>query len=92
MEIKPGTVGDFEDSMAQAMERALELEYLAIKGRNILGMGEQERRIILVAIAQGVTRHLLDNLDAFEITGSSETGGSVTAGISSVDIAGVVHR
>ena len=68
MAIKPGTVGDFSNSMAQAMENALATEYQTLKGESLPSTGEEDRRMLLVAIAQGVTRHLLDNLDAFQMS------------------------
>ena len=68
MAIKPGTVGSFNHSMAQAMENALAKEYEVLKNISLPSMGEQDRRMLFVAIAQGVTRHLMDNLDAFRIS------------------------
>ena len=68
MAIKPGTVADFNDSMAAAMENALATEYLALKGSPLPEMGEEDRRMLLVAIAQGVTRHLLDNLPSIQMS------------------------
>lgn len=68
MPIKAGTVSDFNNSMAAAMEAALKLEYQAVKGEAMPGMGEADRRMLLCAIAQGVVRYLKDNLDAFEIS------------------------
>jgi hypothetical protein len=79
MAIKPGTVADFSNSMAAAMENALATEYQALKGEPLPDMGEEDRRMLLVAIAQGVTRHLLDNLtsiemtvDVFQVTGEAD--------------------
>ena len=68
MAIKPGTVADFGGSMTQAMENALAEEYQSLKGEALPAMGEEDRRMLLVAIAQGVTKHLVDNLDAFQMT------------------------
>jgi hypothetical protein len=68
MALKAGTVADFADSMAQAMENALKIEYQALKGEPLPAMGEEDRRMLLAAIAQGVVRHLKDNADAFQIS------------------------
>ena len=65
MPIKAGTVADFAGSMAEAMEQALAEEYHNVKGEALPGMGQDDRRMLLSAIAQGVVRHLKDNLDAF---------------------------
>lgn len=68
MAIKPGTVADFGGSMAEAMENALAVEYQSLKGVALPDMGEEDRRMLLVAIAQGMTKHLIANLDAFLMT------------------------
>ena len=68
MPMKAGTVTDFADSMAQAIENALKSEYLNLKGEPLPEMGEEDRRMLLAAIAQGVVRYLKDNLDAFQIS------------------------
>ncbi len=68
MAIKAGTVSDFGSSMAEAMESALKEEYQAVKGEAMPTMGEDDRRMLLCGIAQGVVRYLKDNLDAFELT------------------------
>ena len=68
MPLKAGTVADFADSMAEAMEIALMTEYQAVKGEALPDMGVEDRRLFLVAIAQGVVRHLKDNSDALQIS------------------------
>ncbi len=68
MPIKAGTVDDFAGSMAEAMENALKEEYQAVKNEAMPGMGEEDRRMLLCAISQGVVRYLKDNLDAFELS------------------------
>lgn len=72
MAIKAGTVTDFAGSMAEAMEEAMEQEYLAVKGEPLSSQGQEDRRLLLVAIAQGVVRHLKDNLDAWKIEVETE--------------------
>ncbi len=68
MAIKAGTVADFSNSMAEAMEDALKAEYLALKGEALSDQGLEDRRMLLVAIAQGITRYLKSNLDAWQIS------------------------
>jgi hypothetical protein len=68
MAIKAGTVSEFGGSMAEAMENALKEEYLAIKNEAMPSLGEDDRRMLLCGIAQGVVRYLKDNLDAFELS------------------------
>jgi hypothetical protein len=68
MALKPGTVEDFNDSMAEAMENALAQEYQKLKGEGLPDVGEEDRRMLFTAIAQGVVRHLKNNLDAFDVS------------------------
>ncbi len=68
MPMKAGTVSDFAGSMAEAMENALKQEYQAVKGEPLPGLGVEDRRLLLVAIAQGVVRYLKENGDAFQIS------------------------
>jgi hypothetical protein len=68
MAIKAGTVADFSNSLAEAMEDALKAEYLNIKGEVLSDQGLEDRRMLLVAIAQGVTRYLKSNVDAWQIS------------------------
>ncbi|MGF1625585.1 MAG: hypothetical protein ACFCVH_11940 [Alphaproteobacteria bacterium] len=68
MAIKAGTVASFSGSMAEAIETALRAEYQAVKGEPLPDQGLEDRRMLLVAIAQGVTRYLKDNVDAWQIS------------------------
>lgn len=68
MPMKAGTVSDFAGSMAEAMENALQQEYEAVKGESLPDLGVEDRRLLLVAIAQGVVRYLKENGDAFQIS------------------------
>ncbi len=67
MALKAGTVADFNSSMAEAMEQALAQEYQRLKQATLPDMGEEDRRMLFVAIAQGVVRHLRDNAGAFSV-------------------------
>ena len=61
---------EFEGSMAQAIERALN-DLLIDEGREPLSTenttATRDRRLLFVAIAQGVVNHLVDNSNAFRI-------------------------
>jgi len=72
MAIKAGTVADFSNSMAEAIENALKAEYQVVKGEALPDQGLEDRRMLLVAIAQGVTRYLKDNVDAWQIEVETE--------------------
>jgi hypothetical protein len=55
---------EFTDSMAEAMENALAAEWLRLRNRPLPALGREDRRLLFVAIAQGVVRHLRDNAEA----------------------------
>ncbi|MBB3191868.1 hypothetical protein [Halomonas cerina] len=93
MTLKPGTVADFADSMAKAMEEAFEVEWQAVKGVALPEEGRQDRRLLMAAIAQGVVRHFRDHAEeAFQIAvETTQTGANVTSsghvtGTSNVDV------
>ena len=68
MTLKPGHVSDFTDSMAEAMEDAFISEWRAVKGVDLSDLGEEDRRLLFSAIAQGVVKHLKDRAkEAFKI-------------------------
>ena len=68
MTLKPGHVLDFADSMAEAMEEAFKSEWQAVKGVALPDRGEEDRRLLFSAIAQGVVAHLKEQAgNAFKI-------------------------
>jgi hypothetical protein len=66
-----GTPPQFAGSMAQAMEQALNELLAAEPGRDPVSTANtaetRDRRIMFVAIARGIVRHLRDNQDAFDV-------------------------
>ena len=78
MALKPGTVDDFTDSMAEAMEDAFRVVWEDLKGTALPEAGETDRRMLFVSIAQGVVRHLREraeesfsiSVDTEQVTGS----------------------
>ncbi|MEJ2541222.1 MAG: hypothetical protein P8188_14850 [Gemmatimonadota bacterium] len=62
--------GAFSDSMAKAMEDALNL-LLSAEGRARVPVDNtpesRDRRMMFVAIARGVVNHLVANADAFDV-------------------------
>lgn len=58
MALKAGRVADFSASLAEAMEQALREEWQAVKGVALPGQGEQDRRLLLVAVARGLFSYL----------------------------------
>jgi hypothetical protein len=67
--LKPGRVSapNFAASMAEAMDKAFLQEWRAVKGTALSGLGEEDRRILLVAIAQGVVAHLQQHAGAIRV-------------------------
>ena len=61
MSLKAGTVSDFGNSMAQAIETAFANELMTLKGQALPDFATEERRMLFCAIAQGVLAHLHDN-------------------------------
>jgi hypothetical protein len=82
MALKAGTVADFEDSLAEAMEKAMEIAWPKVKGQPLPEVGQEDRRLLFVAIAQGILRYLQDNTDALivhDVTVTQDAGNNVTS-------------
>jgi hypothetical protein len=82
MGLKPGTSDpdEWNGSMAEAIENALAREYEAVKAEPFPSYGVEDRRMLFTAIAQGVIKHLTENMSAFtvsvevqQVTGESGT-------------------
>lgn len=61
MPIKPGTKDDFEDSLADYIDRALQEAWRQEKGTELPEAGHDDRKILCIAIAQGIVRYLQIN-------------------------------
>ncbi len=79
MALKPGTLEDIIGSMAEEMEQVFREELPIVVPGADPGRGEAERRLLFVAVAQGVVRHLVANPNAFKVEVSLTDGeGKVT--------------
>jgi hypothetical protein len=58
MALKAGTVADFTGSLAEAIENAMKAEWQTVKGEPMPDTDPTDRRILFVAIAQGVLGYL----------------------------------
>jgi O-methyltransferase involved in polyketide biosynthesis len=58
--LKAGHVQDFSNSMAEAIETAMQQE-LALSGTSLPAAGQDDRRLLFVAIARGVLQYLKDH-------------------------------
>lgn len=54
MALKAGTVASFGGSLAEAMDNAMKTEWQAVKGVPLPGQGQDDRRLLFAAIAQGI--------------------------------------
>lgn len=68
MSLFPGklTGGGYElaNSMALAMEEELEALYKQLKGTSLPALGQEDRRLLFVAIARGILRYIDEHEDA----------------------------
>jgi hypothetical protein len=58
MALKAGSVADFGNSLAAAMEHAMQTEWQAVKGVALPNLGIEDRRLLFVAIARGLFEYL----------------------------------
>lgn len=67
MALKAGSVADFGNSLAAAMEDAMQDEWQAVKGMPLPGQGEEDRRLLFVAIARGLFVYLKAHENEFMV-------------------------
>ena len=60
---KPGTMTNFSGSMAQAMETEFESIWRSLHNEPLTEQGREDRRMLFVAIARGVVKHLQQNVN-----------------------------
>lgn len=68
MALKAGSIHDVANSMAQAMEDAFREEWPNAMGQNEPPEINLQMRLLFVAVAKGVVRHLVANNGAFTVT------------------------
>ena len=87
MSLKGGHVSDFDGSLAAAIEQALGDELFAARGQSLPDTGKDDRRLLFVAIAQGVLRYLAAHQDEILKSLTFNAGaGAVTAPVSALDL------
>jgi hypothetical protein len=73
-QLKPGSVNDMTDSMAQMISDFMETEWqAAYPGDTLPNLGKRDREILFVAIAKGVLGYLHQNLESLETTVMHDT-------------------
>jgi hypothetical protein len=73
-QLKPGSVTDMANSMAQMIEDAMNSEWqLAYPGDKLPDQGKLDREVLFAAIARGVLGYLHQNLELLETTVEHDT-------------------
>lgn len=81
----------YSGSMAHAMEKAFMEEWKHIMGSGNPELNDQVR-LLFIAVAQGVVRHLVDNKRAFKIDiPSGVSGTSSEVSVKRIDTEGLLH-
>lgn len=88
MQLKPGTVADFDNSMAAAIEAAMAAEWQTVKGFPLSDTGKEDRHILFVAIARGVLGYLQANQNSVitSITLQDGAAAPVNYGVTALDL------
>jgi len=68
MALKAGVQADYANSMAAAMEKAFMEEWPKAMKDQPLPQSNDQMRLLFIAIAQGVVRHLVDHPEAIAVT------------------------
>jgi hypothetical protein len=90
--LKAGTVDDFGDSLAQAIEAAMQAAWPSVMGAGQSFQSNPQLKLLCVAVAQGVVRHLRDNAGAFKVTVTDAGGlGDETGQVSSIETTGTIY-
>jgi hypothetical protein len=79
--LKAGTSADFSGSLAEAIEQALAKEWQTVKGSALPGDGSDDRKLLWVAVANGLLNYLKANQNDIltSITLDSSAANTVTA-------------
>ncbi|SHN40804.1 hypothetical protein [Chitinophaga sp. CF418] len=68
MGFKAGIQADYVNSMAEAMEKAFMAEWPKAMNDQPPPQANDQMRLLFIAIAQGVVRHLVDHPEAIAVT------------------------
>ncbi len=89
MNLKAGTINDMTSSMAEAMEAAFLEEWPNAMGSQEKPTMNNQMRLMFVAMAKGVVRHIVANPDAFKVTiASANAGGGQHTHVATMAISG----
>lgn len=81
---QPGGVDGWAGSMAQAMEEAFLQEWPVVMNGAKTPDSNDQMKLMFIAIARGVVKHLVENHDSFKVTVTG--GGGLESGeVSSIE-------
>ena len=79
MGLKPGTVADFGGSLAEAIDNAMKTEWQAVKNVPLPSEGQDDRRLLFAAIAQGLFNFLRANQNELINNIALDDGGGLSS-------------
>ncbi len=85
-QLRAGRLADFSDSMAEAIETALQEEWQAAKGTALPTIGQDDRRLLFVAIARGVLQYLKTHEDEILTNITLVDGGVFSPQVTNLDL------
>ncbi len=94
MALKAGsknTGSDYANSMAAAMENAFIQEWPKIMGSEPLPPPDDAMRLLFIAVAQGVVRHLVNNPTSFSVQITDVHGNTRTGNVNSISPTGTLY-
>jgi len=87
MALKGGHVASFADSMAEAIETAMNEEWQAVKGEALSTDDQESRRLLFCAIARGVLGYLKSHeADLIKTIGLDGGSGAVSNTVSALEL------
>ncbi len=89
MALKPGTISDFNDSMAQEMETAFFANWPQVmgdpaKGGPAIPEPNNQMKLMFIAIAIGVVEHLKKNPTSFVVNTTDNGVNTATGNVTSI--------
>ena len=91
MALKAGTIQDYGNSMAQAMEEAFLEEWPRVMTDDQpKPTSTNQMKLLFIAIAQGIVRHLADHADSFDVSVAANAGHNHAASVT-VQTTGILY-
>lgn len=90
--LKAGTTNSLANSMAADIENAFLAEWPKVMGDDQpVPAPSPEMRLLFVAVAQGVIRHLKDNAQALEVTVNDDVSHDHEGSVTTVNVDGTLY-